>query len=89
MSLTLDLKAVAMKDAKIKELNAQYSEIDEEIERMERDYRNYQGGITAWTSGRDVHLTASAKKKIESLRKKQDNTYAKLEKLAPELFGGE
>lgn len=44
-----------------------YSECYAAIDAIESDYRNIQGGIKAWNSGRQTFLKAGAKKKISAL----------------------
>ena len=45
------------------------------LDRIERDYRNYYGGITRWNSGLETHLTDSAKKKIDMINARLDRLF--------------
>lgn len=60
------MKHTEIKLSNLKDVSACY----EAVESIEADYRNYQGGITAWNSGRETHLLAGAKAKIKAINAK-------------------
>ena len=58
----------------LKDLNS-YDECSEAIEYIESDYQNTLGGLTAWNSGMQTHLTAAAEKKIAAIQKRMDEKW--------------
>ena len=47
-----------------------YEQCAEAIEAIESDYGNVAGGLRAWNSGTQTHLTASAARKVVSIQAK-------------------
>jgi hypothetical protein len=50
-----------------------YEQMAAAIQLIEDDYQNVLGGLRAWTSGHETHLTVAAEKKIASIRRKMEN----------------
>lgn len=53
------------------------AECDEMVEKIENDYRNYQGGLERWHSGYETKLLTSAKKKVEAIQKRASRLHEK------------
>ena len=45
------------------------------VEAIEDDWLNVQGGLKAWTSGDETHLTSEAQRKVDALHRKIDKLF--------------
>ncbi len=63
------MKASVIKLADLKD----FSDCIAAIDKIENDYRNYEGGIGRWTSGKECFLKAGAKTKIDAINKKANS----------------
>lgn len=65
-------------DVKISDLK-HCSDCYDAIESIEMDHRNVVGGLKAFNSGYETHLTRSAELKIDAINRKLDKLSEKLE----------